>query len=604
MLGLLACVPPMDGPAPAPNAWPLWSTDASSLDNPLPDSRLANEAGSLDLSRRERFFLPFMPDEAATHESEALFVGWAEQLRELTGWGTFSPAFVRFSAPLDAASIERAVGEGTLSIVALDGDPVAIGARAKWHAYPAMLEVEPLRPMRSGERYALVIGPGLLTEDGDSVGAADGFHDWLGSQGTLGADAAAAAGLAEDELVLVVDWRVDDATDDLLHVAEQLIGSAPAFDLDPQTDRQRGVFEADSFAQSFPDHAARGDLDFADRVIIGAVSSAELREGGPISSALVDNVDAAPRERLEVVIVHPQASVYPPPWRTLVVQHGFGGNNRFVIDNARELTEAGFALIGIDAASHGSRGSFVSFFNVENPRIMRDNFRQTIVDLLQVAELVRVGQLDLDGTAGADFDGTVGYFGHSMGSLLGLSVVTLLPEAPVAVLHAGGGGIANILQSEIMQTRVELLILPAIGLTYESPGYEPSLPFLSGMLQALIDRSDPIAFSRHTLANRPPYATGTPTILVQQGLGDRMVGNPTTEDLARALDIAFLDAPATLDGATSGVFSTDPLLFGVDPMVDPHDTYFHVPGVRAQAASSPLRPQPPETTAPLRPQPP
>jgi hypothetical protein len=580
-----SCVPPPDGPVPETAAWPLWSMDVNSVDNPLPDRRLETSEGALDLLSRERFFLPWLPDEAATHEAEALFTGWATQLADLRGWGAFAPAFVRFSAPLDPASVEQAVTAGALRIVSLGDDARPIGVRAKWHAIPGMLEVEPLVPMRGGQRYALVIGPGLLTEDGGAVGAPDGFTGWLGTQGSLGADAAAAAGLREEELVLVVDWRVDDSTDDLERVAEQLLGAPPAFDLAPEDGRVRGVIEADAFAATFPDQAAAGALDFADRVIVGAVASAELRDGGPLAPAFIDDVTAAPRARIEVVIVHPRAADFPPPWRTLVVQHGFGGNNRFVMDNARELTAAGFALVGIDAASHGTRGNFVSFFNVEDPRIMRDNFRQTIVDLLQVAELVRLGDLDLDGTAGPDFDGSVGYFGHSMGSILGLTVVTLLPVAPVAVLHAGGGGIANILQSEIMQTRVELLILPALGLDYASPGYEPSLPFLSGMLQVLIDRSDPIAFSRRTLTDRPASASGVPTVLIQQGLGDRMVGNPTTEDLARALGVDYLEAPATLDGATSGVFSTDPLDFGVDAMVDPHDTYFHVPGVRAQAAA-------------------
>lgn len=584
-LTLAGCTGPGDGPDTAPAAWPLWSADVNSVDNPLPDRRLETDRGGLDLTDRERFFLPFMPVEAATHEADALFAGWAEQLAQLGGWGAFSPAFVRFSAPLDEASVDRAVSEGRLTIVPLGEDAATIGARAKWHSNPGMLEVEPLVPMKGGERYALVIGPGLLTEAGDELGRPEGFTEWLGSQGSLGGDAAAAAGLTEAELVLVVDWRVDDTTADLMRVAEQLNGSAPDFDLEPEEGRTRGVFERADFADAFPSQDALGDLDFADRVIIGALSIADLRDEGPFDPAYVDDISAAPRERIELVIVHPQASEHPPPWRTLIVQHGFGGSNRFVMDNARELTEAGFALVGIDAASHGSRGNFVSFFNVEDPRVMRDNFRQTIVDLLHVAELVRLGDLDLDGAPGPDLDGSVGYLGHSMGSLLGLSVVTLLPEAPVAVLHAGGGGIANILQSEIMQTRVELLILPALGLAYESPGYEPSLPFLSGVLQALIDRTDPIAFSRHTLTDRPAHTTGTPTILIQQGLGDRMVGNPTTGDLARALGVDFLTAPATLDGSTSGVFSTDPVAFGVDPMVDPHDTYFHVPGVRAQAAA-------------------
>lgn len=585
ILSCLGCTDPGDGPDTAPAAWPLWSADVNSVDNPLPDARLQSEDGGLELAHRERFFLPFMPAEAATHEADALFAGWADQLSELGGWGAFAPAFVRFSAPLDPSSIDRAVSDGKLTIVPLGEDAATIGARAKWHTNPGMLEVEPLVPMKGGQRYALVIGPGLLTEAGDEVGPPAGFTDWLADQGSLGADAAAAAGLDEEELVLVVDWRVDDTTADLTRVAEQLLGDPPAFDLDPEAGRTRGVFERGDFAEVFPEQHAAGDLDFADRVIVGALSLPDLRSEGPFDPAYVDDLSAAPQARIELVIVHPRAGEHPPPWRTLIVQHGFGGSNRFVMDVGRELTEAGFALVGIDAASHGARGNFVSFFNVEDPRVMRDNFRQTIVDLLHVAELVRLGDLDLDGAPGPDLDGSVGYLGHSMGSLLGLSVVTLLPEAPLAVLHAGGGGIANILQSEIMQTRVELLILPALGLAYESPGYEPSLPFLTGVLQALIDRTDPIAFSRHTLSERPAHTSGTPTILIQQGLGDRMVGNPTTEDLARALGVDVLSAPAILDGSTSGVFSTDPVAFGVDPMVDPHDTYFHVPGVRAQAAA-------------------
>lgn len=571
-----ACVPEA-GPALTGGPAFRWSAEAESGDNPLPDERLQDARGALDLARRDRFFLPYLPAGAATHEAEALFNGYAEDLLGLEGWGTYAPVYAQVDAELDEASLDAAL----FHLVRLDADGPRVDVTPKWHADPGYLEVEPLVPLAGGARYALVVQRGP-TAGGEVMTRSEAWHAWVTEEGAAAlTEAAGAAGLAEEEVIFFFTWRTDPSTRELTEAVEAVMDHVPAFDTDPEPGRVRGIIERPEFATLLPDR--EDDLAAAGRVIIGAIDSLNLRQDKLLDPARIRGEVAPDHERLEVVIVEPDAERFPPPWPAVILQHGFGSSDEFVMQNAYEFVDAGYAVLGIDAVSHGTRGSIVQFLNVEDVRVMRDNFRQTVLDLVQLATFAREGGLDVDGVPGPDLDGSVRYFGHSMGSILGIVVTSLMPEAPHAVLSAPGGGIGNILQSENLLARIELLILPALGLGFQDPAYELSIPFLTGFVQALLDRGDPINFAPHMFEDRPAHTTGIPSLLLQQGNGDRMVPNNATEDLARALAVPILDEPVQADEPTSGVWPLEPSAYGMSPETDPHDVYFHVAGLRRQA---------------------
>ena len=59
-----------------------------------------------------------------------------------------------------------------------------------------------------------------------------------------------------------------------------------------------------------------------------------------LSAATVRETQAAlgRLEEVEIILALPNATTFPPPYRVVVAQHGFGGSNRFVLDVAREVT--------------------------------------------------------------------------------------------------------------------------------------------------------------------------------------------------------------------------------------------------------------------------
>src|SRR5262249_56633893 len=85
-----------------------------------------------------------------------------------------------------------------------------------------------------------------------------------------------------------------------------------------------------------------------------------------------------------------------PPFPTVVIQHGFGGDDTIVAQFAADFTAAGLALIGIPAPEHGPRGNFLDFFDFDDFNAFGNNFRQSSVDLFTLTRLLTSG-LDVDG---------------------------------------------------------------------------------------------------------------------------------------------------------------------------------------------------------------
>ena len=82
------------------------------------------------------------------------------------------------------------------------------------------------------------------------------------------------------------------------------------------------------------------------------------------------------------------------------LQHGVSGRNTprvgvaesYCLEWAEALARRGLGCLGIDAPDHGSRGTFTSFFSVDDLPALRDRFRVMTFDLLQV-DVVDAGRL-------------------------------------------------------------------------------------------------------------------------------------------------------------------------------------------------------------------
>ncbi|MEW5848824.1 MAG: hypothetical protein AB2A00_08415 [Myxococcota bacterium] len=574
---VLACAPAPSTNPPAPDH-PLWSADAQSLENPLPDGRLVDERGHLRL--REGWYIPFLPRPASTNEADALFTGYATHLADLDGWGTFASGLVRFSAPLDADSVRSE----DFAFVPLDDDAAVVSVNAIWRADPGFVEVEPRSVLRPASRYALVVRQGP-TASGRPLGRAPDFDAFARGEGRADVEnVATRLGVASEALLLVATFRTQDVTAVLQEAALRAQETVPEAVIIPSNNREqpRGVFLPDTFADYFPGNTS--GLGAAGRVVIGTYWSRDFRNADRIMDLdVVAGRTPAREEDVEFVLVEPDPALHPPPWPAVVVQHGFNGNNRFVMRVAREFNEAGMAVIGIDAIDHGSRGNVFNFFNVQDVRVARDNFRQTVLDQLQLARLAYAGGIDVDGVEGPDLDGTISYFGHSMGAILGSTFSSLVHGAGASVVNAAGGGLTRIYRSPGLSGGIALLTRPYLGLDLADPGYEEALPILLFAAQAIFESADPINYA--ALQQQRRDRGEAPRLLLQLDVGDTLVPNTASENLADAMGLTALDS-AKLDVlGVNALWRCDPAQFGVSSEENPHDAYFHVPGLRRQAVN-------------------
>jgi Bacterial Ig-like domain len=280
----------------------------------------------------------------------------------------------------------------------------------------------------------------------------------------------------------------------------------------------------------------------------------------------------------------------PQPARgypVVIMGHGFG-DSRFGGPTAvaPTLARSGFATIAINAVGHGfGPSSTVTFtdksghsttldaggrsVDLDGDGIIepeegctvlapvavgtRDCFRQTVVDLMQLARVIRQG-LDLDGDGRPDLDGSrIYYAGDSLGAIYGAMFMAVEPTVRAAALTVGGASILDIARwspayrgqtTETLRVRVPPLLNK--GNTYDEDYVLPDQPVkittvpgaiaiqnVFEMLEWLGIEGDPVAFAPHL---KPSPLAGVPArpVLIQFARGDRTMPNPATSTLVRA----------------------------------------------------------------------
>ncbi len=269
------------------------------------------------------------------------------------------------------------------------------------------------------------------------------------------------------------------------------------------------------------------------------------------------------------------ANGYP----VVIFGHGFG-DSRFGGPTAvaPTLARSGFATIAINAVGHGfgpqstvtfidnagkgttipagGRGVDVNGDGLIDPEEgcalvapvalgLRDCFRQTVVDLMQLVRVLR-GGLDLDGDGTPDLDPQrIYYAGQSLGAMYGTMLTAVEPAVRAAALNVGGGTVIDIARWSpsyrgLATDALRLRLPPALnqGSTYNEdyvlPGQPVKVVTLPGALeiQNIFERlewlgmqGDPIAFAPH-LKTAPLPGDSSRPVLMQFARGDRTVPNP------------------------------------------------------------------------------
>lgn len=548
---LLGC-----GPSVEPPHF-LWSTDAQSLDNPFPDERLlVNGAVTL----RPKWFQPFLPKKAITAKSSSYFNAVGTQARGLSAQSAFGATLLLPSEPLDPDSLQGSVArlvreenvwrvlERTVA-VQHPRDVLAAYGHAFTSDTPEFLFARPGVPLPEGSDGLLVVLRGPKTRGGVSFGRGAAFAS---TKPEL-AQVATVLGVKTDDVLLTLPQHAGDVTSAPRALARWAETHPPTItipaqglvDDDNNGTRPVGLWRSTDadFSRLSPwlgKQAFARPVTHVGVVVIGELGAKDLRERGVIRPDWLADPSLAPTVPLRFVLTLPSGPKPAGGWPVVMGQHGVGGRNTprvgvtegYCLEWAEALARRGMGCIGIDAPEHGSRGTFTSFFSVEDLPALRDRFREMTFDLLQVERAVVT--FDLDGDGAPDVAPRLRYFGNSMGAIMGAGFVPVSNRVSSVVLNVPGGGLSNVVMSRNLHDLIGLLIVGQTDLAFESPEYIASFPLFRAAAQPFFDPGDPIHFAASTSSDL--------AVLQQTGLGDSLIPLDTSVDLAAALRLQELGA--------------------------------------------------------------
>ncbi|HWC97327.1 MAG TPA: Ig-like domain-containing protein [Candidatus Sulfopaludibacter sp.] len=536
-------------------------------------------------------------------------------LEQMDGFSVRARIAVRFSAAVNTATLRTGVFYVALNNLTSEepgihktGDVVAID-QVVYDPLTNTMYAKPVAALDQHRRYALVITDAVTDSAGAALAPDPAFQACLQASSAYCASLASALNsiapsLAPRRIVGASVFTTLSATAWLEHARATLPYVPPVVmlalpqstfhvaDLATITLHEQVKTNPAAFSDiSLP--VSSGLLAGLDSIVLGSYMSPNFMAGdqtippGPTLPQLgvPDNVNIVGFNALLPSTPKPAAG-YP----VVIFGHGFG-DSRFGGPTAvaPSLAKAGFAVVAIDAVGHGfGPESSVTFVdNAGNSRTInalgrsldlngdgiiesnegcalvtpiaygtRDCFRQTVVDLMQLARIIRSG-LDLDGDGVPDLDGThIYYAGESLGAMYGTMFMAVEPTVRAAALNVGGASAEDIarwspayrsLSNQALGQRIPSLLNQ--GSTYNEDYVLPGQPVhnvtVPGALpiQAFFDTvewlgnsGDPIAFAPH-LQTSPLTGAASRPVLMQFARQDMTVTNPANSMLIRAANL-------------------------------------------------------------------
>jgi Bacterial Ig-like domain len=523
-------------------------------------------------------------------------------LNQSDGFSVRARAQVRFSGPIDPSTIPGgifflAVGDPSGQRITLD--------QAVFDPYTDTVYGKPASVLDQDRRYALIVTDAVTDLSGARVAADPAFTACLKSSDSYCAALAAAvagAGAAPRQVVGASVFTTMSATAWLEHARDVVSSTPPVLaPAAPQSTFAIASLSTLVLHEQTGDNPARfSDVSLPvdstllaglERVVIGSYQSPDFRRAdqtiapAPTAPALDPpaNTNTVYFNALLPAAARKPAAGYP----VVIFGHGFG-DSRFGGPTAvaPALASAGFAVIAINAVGHGfgplgtvtftdkaghavtlpsgGRGVDLNGDGViesnEGCALVtpiaygtRDCFRQTVVDLMQLAHAIRLG-LDLDGDGTPDLDaGRIYYAGQSLGAMYGTMFTAVEPDIRAAALNVGGGSTVDIARwspayrdfaTSALGQRLPSLLNRRGGYDedYVLPGQPPHVTTVPGAaaiqnafenLEWLAMSGDPLAFAPHLAASPLAGAAARP-VLVQFARADRTMPNPATTNLIKA----------------------------------------------------------------------
>ena len=416
------------------------------------------------------------------------------------------------------------------------------------------LLAEPAYPLRPKTTYAMAVTSRTQDADGHCVSPSAATHRLLATGdveefGRLGALTPAAVAVltaqgfieTAGELAALTVFTTQSIEDELIAAVEEIIARAKAEP--PQIIEGSLTMEPSSGGLVLEMYGA-----FVSTNYLGPDGHFVIEDGKPVAQGT---------EEIEFQLMIPEITEdHPGPFPLIIYQHGLLGKKEEDGGAKRAHGRAGFVTVSIDAVAHGSRSwdsglDLTNFFAIDlesgqfDIPVMRDNFRQTYLDIVQLAELApTLAQLDLlpvekpDGIPEIVVDDLY-ITGHSLGALMAGAELGLLPRVRIAAINAGGGSLLNIIRRSDLLGNFILMLKP------EDSSMADVYRFMS-ILQMQAERGDPLNLARLVIDEPPAALTGSAAkhVLFQEVEADTFMPNWCNEGIARSLGMAHL-APTT-----------------------------------------------------------
>ena len=468
------------------------------------------------------------------------------ELTGLSGFGRNAGIVVRFTGPVEPIPTgpEASVASDAVMLLDLSTDPPE---RVPFETLPqddgAAFVAWPLRPLRAGALHAFVVTTDLHDAAGGCIAPAPLTRTLLAGSP---ADPKLARLRARHDRVLAALGRPPEAISAMAvftthaelgrmaAVAADVRSRAYAWDA-PATCAPQGELVACS--GRFVAHDYR-----TDRIITGTTPTGDWT--------------------LDVSIWLPQG---PGPFPTVVFAHGINSSRGEGHALAKRVAPLGFAVVATDAVQHGDHPTAegdasddaLRFLGVDlaafrmDLRAFRGNFNQSVVDRLQLIELLKAAP-DVDDDGSQDLDpARLTYMGISLGGMMGSPTLALSPDLQAGALAVAGGWLARFATDN---DRFE----PFAPIVVDLIGSRALFDRILAVGQSVVDPADPATYGAHVLRERLEGAGDVPSVLFYVALNDVVVPASAGRALARALGIPHLApvaAPVALLGVETGPLS-------------------------------------------------